>query len=274
MITAFRTCLFGAVLCTLFIAGCEQQMQAPGAPVTLNPDTPTVLITGSNRGLGLEFARQYAALGWNVIATCRDPKAADALQSLASEYDQLVIEKLDVTRDSDVGSVAAAYRDQPIDVLLNNAGIYGTLEKQTLGSFDFEELKRVFDVNTIGSLRVSAAFLDNVAASDQKKIISLGGGMGTPTIGAMFGGHYFMKMSKAAHLSAMGTMQTDVDDTGIMITMISPGRVDTQLMRDSGWTGKSISAEKSASLVIARIAALEPEMKGRLIMYNGAIVPW
>jgi len=274
MITALRTCLCGALLCTLFIAGCEQQMQAPGASVKLDPDSPTVLITGSNRGLGLEFARQYATLGWNVIATCRNPKTADALQSLASEYDQLVIEKLDVTSDSDVGSVAAAYRDQPIDVLLNNAGIYGTLEKQTLGSFDFEELKRVFDVNTIGSLRVSAAFLDNVAASDQKKIISLGGGMGTPTIGAMFGGHYFMKMSKAAHLSAMGTMQTDVDDTGIMITMISPGRVDTQLMRDSGWTGKSISAEKSASLVIARIAALEPEMKGRLIMYNGTIVPW
>ena len=274
MITALRTCLFGAVLCTLFIAGCEQQMQTPGASVTLDPDSPTVLITGSNRGLGLEFARQYAALGWNVIATCRNPKAADALKSLASEYDQLVIEKLDVTSDSDVGSVAATYRDQPIDVLLNNAGIYGTLEKQTLGSFDFEELKRVFDVNTIGSLRVSAAFLDNVAASDQKKIISLGGGMGTQTIGRMFGGHYFMKMSKAAHLSAMGTMQTDVDDTGIMITMISPGRVDTQLMRDSGWTGKSISAEKSAGLVIALIAALEPEMKGRLVMYNGTITPW
>ncbi len=274
MITALRTYLCGPLLCTLFIAGCEQQLQAPGAPVTLDPDSPTVLITGSNRGLGLEFSRQYAALGWNVIATCRNPKAADALQALASEYDQLVVEKLDVTNDSEVGAVAAAYRDQPIDVLLNNAGIYGTLEKQTLGSFDFEELKRVFDVNTIGSLRVSAAFLDNVAASDQKKIISLGGGMGTQTIGRMFGGHYFMKMSKAAHLSAMGTMQTDVDDTGIMITMISPGRVDTQLMRDSGWTGKSISAEKSAGLVIALIAELEPEMKGRLVMYNGMITPW
>jgi NAD(P)-dependent dehydrogenase (short-subunit alcohol dehydrogenase family) len=274
MITAFRACLCGALLYTLFIAGCEQRTQAPGASVTLDPDTPTVLITGSNRGLGLEFARQYAAAGWNVIATCRTPKAADALQSLAEEYDRVVIEELDVTSDIEVRSVAAAYRDQPIDVLLNNAGIYGTLEKQTLGSFDFEELKRVFDVNTIGSLRVSEAFLANVAASDQKKIISLGGGMGTPTIGRMFGGHYFMKMSKAAHLSAMGTMQTDVDDSGIIVTMISPGRVDTQLMRDSGWTGKSISAEKSASLVIALIAALEPEMKGRLVMYNGAITPW
>ena len=244
------------------------------AEVVFAPDNSTVLITGSNRGLGLEFSRQYAAAGWNVIATCRSPQTAKELQKLAAQYNQVAVEKMDVTSDSDVEVLSAKYKNQPIDVLLNNAGIYGTLEKQTLGAFDFEELKRVFDVNTIGSLRVSAAFLDNVAASNQKKIISLGGGMGTPTIGGMFGGHYFMKMSKAAHLSAMGTLQADVDDTGIIITMISPGRVDTQLMRDSGWTGKSISAEKSAGLVISLIDKLEPEMKGRLVMYNGMIIPW
>jgi len=244
------------------------------AETAFDPTSPTVLITGSNRGLGLEFSRQYAAAGWNVIATCRNPKKAKELQLLTEEYNQVAIEKMDVTSDRDVDALATKYKNQPIDVLLNNAGIYGTLEKQTLGTFDFEELKHVFDVNTIGSLRVSAAFLDNVVVSDQKKIISLGGGMGTPTIGGMFGGHYFMKMSKAAHLSAMGTLQADVDDTGIIITMISPGRVDTQLMRDSGWTGKSISAEKSASLVISLIERLEPEMKGRLVMYNGTIIPW
>ena len=244
------------------------------AETALDPIDPTVLITGSNRGLGLEFSRQYAAAGWNVIATCRNPKKAKELQLLAEEYNQVAVEKMDVTSQPEVDFVADTYHDQPIDVLLNNAGIYGTLEKQALGTFDFEELKRVFDVNTIGSLRVSAAFIGNVIASDQKKIISLGGGMGTLTIGSMFGGHYFMKMSKAAHLSAMGTLQADVDDTGIIITMISPGRVDTQLMRDSRWTGKSISAEKSASLVISLIERLEPEMKGRLVMYNGTIIPW
>ncbi len=244
------------------------------AETALDPIDPTVLITGSNRGLGLEFSRQYAAAGWNVIATCRNPKKAKELQLLAEEYNQVAVEKMDVTSQPEVDFVADTYHDQPIDVLLNNAGIYGTLEKQALGTFDFEELKRVFDVNTIGSLRVSAAFIGNVIASDQKKIISLGGGMGTLTIGSMFGGHYFMKMSKAAHLSAMGTLQADLDDTGIIVTMISPGRVDTQLMRDSGWTGKAISAEKSAGLVMALIARLEPETKGRLVMYNGTIIPW
>jgi NAD(P)-dependent dehydrogenase (short-subunit alcohol dehydrogenase family) len=98
--------------------------------------------------------------------------------------------------------------------------------------------------------------------------------MGTQSIGSAFGGHYFMKMSKAAHLMAMGVMQADLQDTGINIVMISPGRVDTQLMRDSGWTGPSISAAESAQKVIARIAALEPAMNGRLIMDNGKILPW
>ena len=98
--------------------------------------------------------------------------------------------------------------------------------------------------------------------------------MGTQTIGSLFGGHYFMKMSKAAHLMGMGVLQNDLKGTGVMVVMISPGRVDTQLMRDSGWTGSSISAEESARLVIERIALLEPDTNGRLIMYNGKVIPW
>ena len=247
----------------------------PGAALAeFDNESPTVLITGANRGLGLEFTRQYAAAGWNVIASCRNPAAADELQKIAAANSQIEVAKLDVTSDEEVAVLAEHFKDQPIDVLLNNAGIYGTLEKQTLGSFDYEELKRVFDVNTIGSLRVSQAFLDNVLASKQKKIISLGGGMGTQSIGRLFGGHYFIKMSKAAHLMAMGVMQTDLKDTEIMIVMISPGRVDTQLMRDSGWTGPSITATESAELVIERIGLLTPDLNGRLILYNGKIIPW
>lgn len=237
-------------------------------------DQPTILITGANRGLGLEFTRQYSALGWNIIATCRNPAQAEALKTLSAQFDQISIETLDVTSDDQVESLAKKYAGQPIDVLLNNAGIYGTLEKQSLGNFDYEELKHVFDVNTIGSLRVTEAFLDNVIASDQKKIVSLGGGMGTQSIGPLFGGHYFIKMSKSAHLMAMGVIQKEKIKTGIIVTMISPGRVDTQLMQDSGWTGPSISAEESAGYVIERIALLDESVRGRLIMYNGTLIPW
>ncbi len=262
-------------ICLVLLAMCQcQSYPAQPVPAMTNAAKPTVLITGANRGLGLEFSRQYAAAGWNVIASCRRPEEARELAKLTAEYDHVSIERLDVTDDQQVQALAERYRGIPIDVLLNNAGIYGTLEKQTLGSFDYEELKRVFDINTIGSLRVSEAFLDNVLASEQKKIISLGGGMGTQSIGRLFGGHYFIKMSKSAHLMAMGVLQKDMQKTGLIVTMISPGRVDTQLMRDSGWTGPSISAQESARLVIDRIGKLDAEVAGRLILYNGKVIPW
>jgi NAD(P)-dependent dehydrogenase (short-subunit alcohol dehydrogenase family) len=268
------TIVFLLLLLTFAPATPAATPAATGAAPGFDPEQPTVLITGANRGLGLEFSRQYAAKGWNVIATCRSPQQADALNRLASEHDRVAIETLDVTSDDEVAALAAAYAEQPIDVLLNNAGIYGTLEKQTLGSFDYEELKIVLDVNAIGSLRVSSAFLDNVVASRQKKIVSLGGGMGTQTIGSLFGGHYFIKMSKAAHLMAMGVLQKDMKKSGIIVTMISPGRVNTQLMQDSGWTGPSISASESAAYVIERIAALDDSVRGKLITYDGKLIPW
>jgi NAD(P)-dependent dehydrogenase (short-subunit alcohol dehydrogenase family) len=245
-----------------------------GERTSFQSDQPTVLITGASRGLGLEFARQYAELGWNVIASCRTPAAAAALQELAGAEARVVVEKLDVTSDADVAALAARYAGQPIDVLLTNAGIYGTLTKQALGLLDFEEARRVFDINALGALRVAQAFLGNVARSTQKKIVSLGGGLGTQSIASQFGGHYFMKMSKAAHLIAMGTLQAEVKDKGVTVVMISPGRVDTQLMRDSGWTGPSLSAADSAAFVIARIATLDASMRGRLITYDGQIIPW
>jgi NAD(P)-dependent dehydrogenase (short-subunit alcohol dehydrogenase family) len=259
-----------AIMFTLILlsAGCSS------LPQPLPADKPTVMITGSNRGLGLEFSRQYAALDWNVIASCRNPGKADELQALALQYPNVRVEQLDVTSDKQTARLKQRYSDQPIDVLLNNAGIYGTLENQTLGSFDFDELEEVFRINAVGSLRVSEAFLDNVRASDQKKIVSLGGGMGTQSIGPLFGGHYFIKMSKAAHLMAMGVLQKDTKQDGLIVVMISPGRVDTQLMRDSGWTGSSISAEDSATAVIKQIAALDKSMRGKLMMYNGKIIPW
>jgi len=241
---------------------------------SFSANQPTVLITGANRGLGLAFTEQYAARNWNVLATCRDVAAASDLHQLTARYPAIRIETLDVTRDDQVEALVSAYAAQPVDVLLNNAGIYGDLSHQTLGTMDFDEGQRVFDVNALGGLRVSQAFLPQVTASRQKKIISLGGGLGAQSIGSLFGGHYFMKMSKAAHLMAMGILQTETRDRGIIVVMISPGRVDTQLMRDSGWNGAALSAADSARLVMARIEALEPAMHGRLITYDGKIVPW
>lgn len=253
---------------------CSAFLLATDALAEMAPDQPTVLITGSNRGLGLEFARIYAEQGWNVIATCRNPSAAAELSSLAEKFDRLQVETLDVTSDEQVEILARTYADQPIDVLLNNAAIYGDLQKQTFGTFDYDELMDVINVNAAGVLRVSEAFIDNVLASEQKKIINLGGGMATQTIGSLFPGHYFIKMSKSASMMSMGILQRENMKNGLIVTMISPGQPDTQLRKDSGWTGRTMPVEESAALVVERIALLDDSTKGKVVNHDGKILPW
>ena len=240
-------------------------------------DAPTVFITGSNRGLGLEFARQYAALGWNVIATCRNPDGAVELLALAASNSRVIIDRLDVTVQEQVDAVAERFRGQPIDVLLNNAGIWGALDAQTFGQLDYEAHWWVYEVNALGPLRVSEALLDNVEASDQKKIIGLGGGMGTRrTVERAPPGHYWYRMSRAANLISMAILQREVRKRGVIVSFISPGKVDTQMLKDSGWPSsfKSLSPKESAGYVIERIAALTPEAGGELINYDGTIIGW
>jgi NAD(P)-dependent dehydrogenase (short-subunit alcohol dehydrogenase family) len=243
----------------------------------LRTDAPTVFITGSNRGLGLEFARQYAALGWNVIATCRRPEQADDLQVLAKDHPQVIIDRLDVTQQEQIERVAKKFADQPIDVLLNNAGIWGSLDAQTFGQLDYEAQRQVYDVNALGPLRVTEALLANVEASKQKKIIGLGGGMGTRrTVEQAPGGHYWYRMSRAANLISMAILQREVRKRGIIVAFISPGKVATQMLKDSGWPEAfpSLSPKESAGYVIERIAALTAEAGGELINYDGQVIGW
>jgi len=243
----------------------------------LSAAAPTVFITGSNRGLGLEFSRQYAALGWNVIATCRHPNDADELQALAKDNPQVIIDQLDVTIQEHIDRVANRFVDQPIDVLLNNAGIWGGLDEQTFGQLDYEAHWQVYDVNALGPLRVTEALLANIEAGEQKKIIGLGGGMGTRrTVERAPGGHYWYRMSRAANLISMAILQREVRKRGIIVAFISPGKVDTQMLQDSGWPDSfpSLSPKESAGYVIERIAVLTAEAGGELINYDGQVIGW
>lgn len=159
----------------------------------LKKDAPTVLITGANRGIGLELARQYAAGGWNVIATSRHPPGDPGLAKLAelaARHPQLVIEQLDVTDTAMIRGLAARYRAQPIDVLINNAAnVTSTfagdmaIANKTYDQIDFDAARRDFDVNSLGPMRVAQAFMPNVEKSRQKKLInvtSLAGSFGQP----------------------------------------------------------------------------------------------
>ncbi len=244
------------------------------ANADFDADAPTVFITGANRGLGLEFSRQYADQGWNVIATCRRPDAADELQAVAVAHDQVVIETLDVTVQSEIDTVAEKYSDLPIDVLLNNAGIWGDMDKQSWGSFDYDEHQKVYEVNAIGPLRVTQALMPNVLASEQKKILVLGGGMAGRRAISFAGGHYFYRMSRAANLASMAIIHTEFKDQGVIVSFISPGKVDTQMLADSGWVGPSLSAEESARMVMEQIELLDPSKGAELINYDGTVIGW
>ena len=178
---------------------------------------PTVLITGANRGIGFEFARQYLADGWQVYAACRDPTSASELRQLAEDSgERLRILAMDVT-DARSVKAAAELAGEPIDLLLNNAGVGGA-RNQTIGSIDYDAWAKVLDVNTMGPLRVSEAFVEHVAQSDRKLIVTLTSGMGSIADNTS-GGSIAYRSSKAAVTRApaqnrtSGAVRADRADT-------------------------------------------------------------
>ncbi|MEC9374934.1 MAG: SDR family oxidoreductase [Pseudomonadota bacterium] len=192
----------------------------------------TVLVTGANRGIGFEFTKQYAELGWNVIATARKPEAADDLNQLAKKYTNIAIEQLDVRDLAMIDSLAEKYTDQPIDVLLNNAGISGSPSpEQSFRRLNYELFNPFMETNAMGPLKMSEAFLKNVQASKQKKIVVVtsSGGLFSRA-GMMNKGTYFYRASKAAVNMLMIQVADDVKRRGISVILLNPGLVDTQLI--------------------------------------------
>ena len=135
-----------------------------------------VLITGANRGLGLEFAKQYAADGWNVLACCRNPEAAIALQALAEKHSNIKQLALDVGDFKQIDALALQLKNQPIDVLINNAGVY---PESAFGDTNYDDWAQAFKINTMASLKMAEAFVQHVAKSQLKKIATLSSKMGS-----------------------------------------------------------------------------------------------
>lgn len=237
-------------------------------------DRPTVLITGSNRGIGLAFAQYYAAEGWNVIATARRPERADELKALQRQFPQVAIEQLDVTNLEQIDALAEAYRGQPIDVLINNAAVLGDLPTQKVGGLDRDAFQQVMLVNVFGPLKVSEAFAEHVAMSEQKKIVALTSGLGSLKLMGQMSGFYYYRMSKAALNMGMLGLRKDLKDRGIIVGLVAPGMVDTQLLADSGYRGKSLTPADSAAGVAQNIAALTAEDPGKPINVDGKVLPW
>src|SRR5690349_648520 len=188
----------------------------------------TVLITGANGGIGLEFAREYAAKSWTVIATHHRSGTPEELAKLAAKYKTVRVERMDVTNKAEIDALAAKLKSVPIDVLINNAGVYsGKPKSQDFGHFDYELFDNIMAVNVRGPLMVTEAFINNVKASKQKKVVAISSTVGSLTQPFPGGGIVFYRASKAALNKEMQVLAEYLKPDGVTVVMIHPGQVRT-----------------------------------------------
>jgi NAD(P)-dependent dehydrogenase (short-subunit alcohol dehydrogenase family) len=228
----------------------------------------SVLITGSNRGIGWEFARQYTHSGWRVFATCRRPAEADALHYLAAQHGNLSVHRLDVTVPEDVRAIAWELEDTPLDILLNNAGVY--IEKGTpeLGGLRYEDWLRTFTINTLGAVRMTEALVDNIACSDRRMVATMSSHMGS-IADIHDPGSYYYRSSKAALNAAMQGLAVALRPRGVGVLLLHPGWVSTRMGGSGG-----ISPEESVRGLRRVIDAFTLKDSGRFIQYDGTELPW
>ena len=225
---------------------------------------PSVLITGANRGIGLEFARQYAAAGWRVFATCRDPARARALKDMTGDVRLCALDVGDFVAIN----VLARELEEPIDILINNAGTYGP-EPQTLESLDYAGWAETFRIDCMAPIRMSQAFLDHVEKSRLKIVVAITSKMGSIADNSS-GEAYIYRSSKAALNMAFKSLAVDLAPRGIVAAVIHPGWVKTEM----GGPGALISASESVSGMRSLIGRLMPEDSGRFWSYDGTEIPW
>ncbi len=227
----------------------------------------TVLITGANRGIGLEFVKQYEALGWRVIATTREPAAAAELNAFAAGHENVRVEKLDLLDHPGIDMLAKKYAGQPIDVLINNAGLMQGPDKgQMVGTIDYAEFDRFYRTNAMGPLKVSEAFYPNVKAGNLKVMAALTTGKGKR--GIPVPGFTLYKTSKAALDAIQQEIALRWKNQGIKVVTLNPGRVLTH--GEPANPGQStVSAGDSIRGMISVIDKLTPDQSGQTIQWDG-----
>jgi NAD(P)-dependent dehydrogenase (short-subunit alcohol dehydrogenase family) len=232
---------------------------------------PTVLITGANRGIGLELARQYAVRGWQVIATARKPADAAALGDLAKGHSNLSVETLDLADHAGIDALAAKLGGRSIDILIHNAGISGGVPAQMLGKMNYEVFRQVLEVNTIGPMKLSEKLLPNIRTSVQKKIILIGTSEAS-FAGVDAGRLYWYRASKAAAHMLMLNLAYELKGRQVAVGVINPGPVDTDMMK--GVRMPLQPPAEAVGKVIGIIDNMTIENTGKFWNYSGGQVPW
>jgi len=230
---------------------------------------PSVLITGAGRGIGLAFSRQYAAAGWRVFATCRAPERAAELRAVAeANPDQVSLHPLDVGDRGAIAALAEELAHEPIDLLLNNAGVYGP-RPQDLGDADDAAWAQVLDTNVMGPLRMAQAFVPHLERSARKLIVTLSSRMGSMAANQS-GGAYIYRSSKAAVNAVVTSLAVDLGPRGFVCVCFHPGWVST----DMGGSGAPVRPDDSAAGMRRVIDRLGPGDNGRFLDYDGSAIAW
>jgi NAD(P)-dependent dehydrogenase (short-subunit alcohol dehydrogenase family) len=222
----------------------------------------TVLVTGANRGLGLEFVKQLQAQGYKVIGTARKPEKATELQGTGAR-----VEQLDVASASSVEALAKILKGVPIDILINNAGM-AIRADSSLETLDFAAMERTFQVNSLGPLRVTQALLPNLQAGGKKSIINITSRLGSIELST--GGLYSYRTSKTALNQINKIISAELAAQGFTCVVIHPGWVKT----DMGGADASLAIPESISGILTVIDSLTVDKTGKFYNYNGEELPW
>ena len=229
----------------------------------------TVLVTGANRGLGLEFCRQYAESGWKVLACCREPDRADALKKLAESHPEIALHRLDVSRFDEVDTLAQALAGQPIDFLIHNAGIYGDSERTPFGALDYTAWMKAMEINALAPVKLTEALLPQLELGSGKLVAALTTLMGSLADNRT-GGSILYRSSKAALNMAMKTLSVDLRRRGIGVLLLHPGWVRT----DMGGPNAITLPKESIAGMIKVMEAYQPGDSGKFLDFRGKELPW
>ncbi len=228
----------------------------------------TILITGTNRGIGLEFTKQYLARGDRVIATCRDIEAADALQKLRSDHDKLEVQQLDVSSAESILKFVQQLADTPIDIFINNAGVYGPRNAK-FGEVDGQLWASVLQVNSIAPLMLSQLLMPNLRQGTDKKMVYLTSKMGSIDDNSG-GGSYIYRSSKTALNSVVKSLAIDLAGEGFRAAVLHPGWVLT----DMGGQNALIDTKTSVTGMLQVVDDLDQQSSGSFFNYDGSIIAW
>jgi NAD(P)-dependent dehydrogenase (short-subunit alcohol dehydrogenase family) len=228
-----------------------------------------LLITGTNRGIGLEMVRHSMERGWRVFACCRNPQQAESLLKLAKlAPERISVYIADMDELATLQALAYELRNESIDLLINNAGVYGS-DKNSFGHVDVASWQRTFKINSIAPLKLAEALCEQVARSEKKTIACLSSKMGSMADNGS-GGSYIYRSSKAALNAVVKSMSIDLRPQGIKAVALHPGWVKT----DMGGPNAQISTNESVSQMFEHLLSLTIGDSGRFIDIDGSDIPW